>query len=730
MNLLCHTQKAKLVAADAAKQLIQLNFQLSKLTRSNRHYDCLSLFLRIYSSDIRTPDHYSLSSALTASANTRNSRFGNQLHAFAIYTGLNHFPHVSNSLLSLYAKSEELGYVKRVFSELGAPDIYSWTTLLSACTKLGQVSYACKLLDEMSLRNVEPWNAVITGCSENGYEDVGFDLFRRMHMLGVRHDNYTFACVLSLCNVVELYGFGKQVHSLIYKSGFLGMSSVVNSLLTMYFNFGNVMGACRVFEEVDEMVRDEITYNAMINGLAGLERKEEALVMFRNMLYARLRPTELTFVSLMSSGLLLSTSFQLHAQAIKAGYEPCTAVSNAAMAMYAEHGLLDSIRKIFEKLEMKDVVSWNTMIAGYAHNNDMQLAILAYMEMQKTGFVPDEYTIGALLSGSESLEFVQMVYALVLKNGLSLTSEVVNALISASSKQGDIKLACQIFCNMHFRNQITWSAIISGLLSNGYPFQALELFRQMQNSKIDVCTLTILLSICSGISISQHGKQVHCYILRHHFLNEISLGNGLITMYAKCGLLEWSIKVFDSMNKRNVVSWNAVISAFAQYGEGKIAVEYFTLMQYEIGLRPDQATFTAALSACCRTGLVCDGIRIFNSMVNDYMLKPGVDHFSCLVDLLGRAGYVDEMERLVESEYFKADPNVWWTLFSACVAYGNVRLGRIVAGLLLQTEKNDPGVYVLLSNIHANAGQWEDAAQVRELMKTVRAIKQPGCSWI
>lgn len=482
MNLLCHTQKGNLVAADAAKQLIHLNFQLSKLTRSNRHYDCLSLFLQIYSSDILTPDHYSLSSALTASANTRNSKFGNQLHALATYTGLNHFPHVSNSLLSFYAKSEELGYVKRVFSELGAPDIYSWTTLLSACTKLGQVSYACKLLDEMSLRNVEPWNAVITGCSENGYEDVGFDLFRRMHMLGVRHDNYTFACVLSLCNVVELYGFGKQVHSLIYKSGFLGMSSVVNSLLTMYFNFGNVMGACRVFEEVDEMVRDEITYNAMINGLAGLERKEEALVMFRNMLYARLRPTELTFVSLMSSGLLLSMSFQLHAQAIKAGYEPCTAVSNAAIAMYAEHEQLDSISKMFEKLEMKDVVSWNTMIAGYAHNNDMQLAILAYMEMQKTGFVPDEYTIGALLSGSESLEFVQMVYALVLKNGLSLTSEVGNALISASSKQGDIKLACQIFCNMHFRNQITWSAIISGLLSNGYPFQALELFRQMQNS--------------------------------------------------------------------------------------------------------------------------------------------------------------------------------------------------------------------------------------------------------
>ncbi|XP_021714499.1 pentatricopeptide repeat-containing protein At3g49740-like [Chenopodium quinoa] len=728
MNLVCHTQRAKLVA----KQLIKLNSQLSKLTRSNRHHDCLSLFLQIHSSDGLNPDHYSLSSALTASANIPNSRFGNQLHAHAIFTGLKAFPHVSNTLLSLYAKTEDLGSVKTVFSELGSPDNYSWTTLLSAYTKLGQVDYACQLLDEMPVRNIAPWNAVITGCSEIGYDDIAFELFGRMHMLGVRHDNYTFACVLSLCSVVELHGFGKQVHSLVFKSGCLGWSSVVNSLLTMYFNTGNSIDARKFFEDADEMVRDVITYNAMINGLASLERKEEALVIFQEMLEARLRPTELTFVSLMSSGLVLDMCLQLHAQAVKAGYEPCTAVSNAAMAMYAEHGLLDSVRKMFEKLEVKDVVSWNTMIAGYAHNNDIQLAISTYMKMQRIGFVPDEYTIGALLSSSGSLEIVQMIYALVMKNGLSLTSEVINALVSACSKQGDIDLACQIFCSMHSKNLITWNAIISGFLLNGYPVQALELFLQLQKSKIrpDVYTLTIVLSICSSVSALSHGKQVHCYILRRLFLNEISLGNGLITMYAKCGLLDWSVKVFKCMITKNIVSWNAIISALAQYGEGKLAVRYFTLMHNEIGLKPDQATFTAVLSACCRAGLICDGIRIFNAMINDYGLEPGIDHFSCLVDLLGRAGYIDEMERLIESEDYKANPNIWWTLFSACAVYGNVRLGRIVAGLLLQTEKNDPAVYVLLSNIHANAGQWEDAAQVRELMKTVRVIKQPGCSWI
>ena len=153
-------------------------------------------------------------------------------------------------------------------------------------------------------------------------------------------------------------------------------------------------------------------------------------------------------------------------------------------------------------------------------------------------------------------------------------------------------------------------------------------------------------------------------------------------------------------------------------------------MQNEIGLRPDQATFTAVLSACSHAGLLCDGIQIFNSLVNDYGFEPGVDHFSCLVDLFGRAGYIDETEGLIMSKDSEIDPNVWWTLFSACAAYGNVRLGRIIAKLLLQTAKNDPAVYVLLSNIHANAGRWEDAANIRQMMREVGVMKQPGYSWL
>jgi pentatricopeptide repeat protein len=245
-----------------------------------------------------------------------------------------------------------------------------------------------------------------------------------------------------------------------------------------------------------------------------------------------------------------------------------------------------------------------------------------------------------------------------------------------------------------------------------------------------VYTLSLILSICASISSLQHGKQVHGYILRFGLFSETSLGNALLTTYAKCGVLHWSLRVFNAMVERDTVSWNSLISAYAQHGQGEDAVNCFEVMQDSSGVEPDQATFTAVLSACSHAGLVDDGTRIFNSMVKNYCLIPGVDHFSCIVDLLGRGGYLDEAERIIKSKHVETHPNIWWTLFSACAAHGNIRLARIIAGFLLETERNDPSIYVLLSNIYAAVGQWEESAEVRELIKRTGVMKQPGCSWI
>ncbi|KAJ9170480.1 hypothetical protein P3X46_018585 [Hevea brasiliensis] len=731
-------QKPITTIAETAKilqeqqQLIKLNCQLASLTHSNQYNDALHLFnkIRLLLHHLK-PDHYTLSTTLTACANLCNTTFGSKLHAHAIKSSLKSYTHVSNTLLLLYANVQDIASVKWVFGEIEDPDVFSYTTLLSACTKMGHVAYAFEIFVEMPQKDVAVWNAMITGCVESGNKEIGFGLFRDMCRLGVRHDNYSFASVLSGCNLVTV-DFGLQVHSLAIKTGSLVRISVVNALVTMYFNCENVEDAYLVFDEVEDSIHDQITYNVMINGLVSVGRVEEALIMFRKMLGNGLRPTEFTFVSLMSSCLYAGVGYQFHAQAIKFGFEAHTSLSNATINMYSSCGDLSSACMVFQRLEGKDIVSWNTMISSYAQENFGTSAILTYLEMQRTGIRPDEFTFGSLLAGSELVETVEMIHSLLFRNSLISNIQVSNALISAYSKLGNMKQAYQIFCDQFYRNLISWNTIISGFLLNGLPMQGLEQFSELLMSEFrpNEYTLSIILSICASILALRQGKQVHGYIMRLGFSSKSSLGNALITMYAKCGLMHWSLRVFNAMTKRDLVSWNALISAYAQHGKGNEAVHWFEAMQDSCGVQPDEATFTIILSACSHAGLVDDGIRIFNSMVCNCGVVPGVGHFSCIVDLLGRAGHFDEVEMIMNNEHFEPHPNIWWTLLSACAAHGNLKLGRLVAGFLLETEQDNPSVYVLLSNMYAAAGQWEEAANVRYLMNNTRAMKQTGYSWI
>ncbi|XP_039000705.1 LOW QUALITY PROTEIN: pentatricopeptide repeat-containing protein At3g49740-like [Hibiscus syriacus] len=716
-------------------KLIKLNSRLANLTRSTRYQDALHLFDEIHClhHNVR-PDHYSLSTTLKACANLPNLPFGTKLHAYAIKSGFKAYSHVSNTLLFLYSNTHHLASVQRVFYEIKEPDVYSWTTMLSSCTKLGGISYACQVFDKMPKKEMAVWNVMVTGCMENGYEDLGFGFFKQMHFLGFKHDNYSLASVLSECYCENL-GFGRQVQALVVKTGFLFRASVVNAAITMYFNCEDVVNACRVFEEVESFVYDPITFNVMIDGLMNVGRVKHASLMFREMLQACLSPSELTFVSLLSSCSCARAGDQVYAQAVKLGFEQSTSVSNAAITMYSSCGDLNTARLVFERLEQKDIVSWNTLVSTYSQRSSSSSTFLIYMEMQRSGIEPDEFTFGSLLSCSEFIEMGEMIHALVFKNGLISRVQVSNALVSSYSssysKHGKMNQACQLF-QASTKNMISWNTIISGFFLNGFPAQGLRQLTKllMSNLRPNEYTLSIAISICASISSLSNGKQLHGYILRRDFSSETSLGNALITMYAKCVTLNWSLRVFDEMIEKDTISWNALISAFAQHGEGKEAVHCFKAMKCAVGVKPDQATFTALLSACSHAGLVDDATWILNSMVHEYGFVPGEDHLSCMIDLLGRAGYLDEAERVIYSEHIEPQYNIWWTIFSACAACSNLRLARIIAKFLLEIEHNNPSVYVLLSNAYAAAGQWEDAARVRESMKNVGVTKQPGSSWI
>ncbi|KAL5704115.1 hypothetical protein ACHQM5_022588 [Ranunculus cassubicifolius] len=714
--------------------LIKLNSFIAKLTRSHQFTQALQLFNQIHSSHHLKPDHYSLATTLTACANLHDVSSGNQLHAQSIHTGYKGYPHVANTLLSLYAKSSDVNSTKQVFEEIGNPDVYSWTTLLSCYSKSGQINYACHLFEEIPQRNVAVWNSVITGCVENGRYETGFEMFQRMCRSGVRPDHYTFASMLSSCCSPGILEFGRQMHSFAIRSGVLCKVSVVNALLTMYFNCKMDREAYEVFEEAKTTTCNQITYSAMIAGLVNMERYIEGLMIFREMKQDCYVPTELTFVSITSAcSSLRMAEFgqQIHGEAIKIGFEGSTAANNGIINMYTNCGDPNAAYLVFELLEKKDVISWNSIIECYSQQHLCRLGIMACLQMQMEGIKPDEFTIGSLLSCSECA-ITEMIQALVTKNGLILNIQVCNALVCAYSKHGIIERAYEIFTDMPCPNLISWNSIISGCLFNGFPVQSLELFSQLQGVGIqpNLYTFSIILSTCASISSLRCGKQVHGHMLRFQYSSETSMANALITMYAKCGVLDASFRVFKGMPDRDVVSWNAMITAYAQHGEGEEAIRCFETMIEAGVIKPDQATFTIVLSACSHAGLVKEGRQIFSSMVQDHSLEPGMDQYSCIIDLLGRAGYLDEAERLINDMPFSADPTIWWALLSACVSHGKVRLGRIAAQRLLDAEPGNAAVHVLLSNLHAVAGQWDEAASVRDQMLKCKVMKQPGCSWI
>ncbi|KAL1195043.1 Pentatricopeptide repeat-containing protein [Cardamine amara subsp. amara] len=732
---LCLTESLSTIAENSTT-LLNINRRLTALTRSGENRNALKLFTDVHRCTTLRPDQYSVSVAITASGYLRDTIFGGQVHCYAIRSGILCHSHVSNTLLSLYARSGNLVSLKKIFDEIKEPDVYSWTTLLSASFKLGGIEYAFEVFDKMPERDdVAVWNAMITGCKESGYDGTSIELFREMQKLGVRHDKFGFATVLSMCYFGSL-DFGKQVHSLVIKAGFLVASSVVNALITMYFNCQVVCDARLVFEEADVVsVRDQVTYNVFIDGLAGF-KKEESFLMFRKMLEDGLRVTDLTFVSVLSSCSYAAMGHQVHGLAIKTGHERYTLVGNSTMTMYSSFKDFGSAHKVFESLVEKDLVTWNTMISSFNQANLGESAMLVYKRMHRIVVKPDEFTFGSLLSSSLDLDVLEMVQACVIKFGLCSKIEISNALISAYSKHGEIAKANLLFERSLKKNLISWNTIISGFYYNGFPFEGLERFSSLLESEVlilpDAYTLTTLLSICVDISSLILGKQTHAYVLRHGLFKETLIGNALINMYSQCGTLQKSLDVFNQMSEKDVVSWNSLISSYARHGEGELAVLTYKTMQDERKVNPDAATFATVLSGCSHAGLVKEGLEIFNSMVELHGVIPNVDHFSCLVDLLGRAGYLDEAERLVtiseKTIGYRVD--VWWALFSACAAHGDLKLGKMVARLLMEKEKNDPSVYVQLSNIYAGAGLWKEAEETREAMNMIGAMKQRGCSWM
>ncbi|KAF8392288.1 hypothetical protein HHK36_022630 [Tetracentron sinense] len=505
-------------------------------------------------------------------------------------------------------------------------------------------------------------------------------------------------------------------------------------------------------------------YNTMISALSF--SSSQSFALYNSMLGAYIYPDKHTLLSLLKASKYLPEGKQIQCHAIITGVSSYGYLQNSLIKMYSDNGQIGLAHQVFQERLTQDSVSCNIMIVGYAREGYSLEALELFHEMVGLGLDPDEFTmVGLLISCGQLgdtrwgksvhawIERRKLVSAwnLILANALldmyvkckqmdlarKIFNEFVerdiiswNTIIAGYIKVGELELACTLFDTMPSRDLVSWNTIIAGYAQMGdYPVVR-SLFEGMLGENIRPDKVTIVSLICAATEAGalDQGRWIHGWVVRTQMKLDAFLGSALIDMYCKCGSIERAVMVFKGATERDVTLWTTMIAGFAFHGHGSKALELFLEMQED--LIPNRVTFVAVLTACSHSGMVDQGLKIFNSMKDNYGIEPGVEHYGCLVDLLGRAGRLIEAKDVIENMPMKPSRSIWGAVLNACKVHGNVELAETALTELMKLEPEKEGGYVLLSNIYAACGRWSYSDKIREIMEIRGVKKTAGCSTV
>eukprot|EP01018_Ginkgo_biloba_P020997 Gb_22288 [translate_table: standard] len=671
----------------------------SKLTKDERLKDALGIFQQ--GARIEAKAYGFL---LQACEHMKALAEGKQVHAHMLISGFEQNVFLSAKLVSMYANCKN-------------------------------TENACQVFDKITKPNVYLWNTMIRGYTRSGFCEDALALFYQMQEAGLQPDNFTFPCVLKACAGLEALEQGKEIHDCIRRSKFESDVFIGNALIAMYAKCGSIEHARNVFDKMSQ--KDVVSWNSMIAGYAQNGFCDEAIGLFHQLPLVGINPDSATIACVLLACARLGSLQQgkdIHNYVSRSGLSLDGSVANSLVTMYFKCGSIENARQVFYKTSQRDVISWNAMVAGYAQNGRCEEALNIFQEMQWAGVKADSVTITSVLPACAHLTALRQgkeIHNYITRNGFESDVFVGNALIDMYVKCGNMENARQVFDKMPRRDVISFTTVVVGYTQNGHYDEALKLFQQMElaGMKPDSVTIASVLPACTYIAVLQQGKEIHDYIIRRGLDSDVFVGNALIDMYAKCGSIEEARQVFDKMPQRDVVSWSAIIAGYGMHGHGKVALSLFYQMELT-GMKPDHITFVAVLSACSHAGMVNEGRQYFDSMSRVYHITPRLEHYTCLVDILGRAGCLDEALDIIQKMPFEPSAGVWGALLGACRIHCNIDLAERVAEHLFNLEPNKSGYYVLLSNIYAVTGRWDDVAKVRTMMKKKGVKKAPGCSWV
>ncbi|KAH7387961.1 hypothetical protein KP509_16G050700 [Ceratopteris richardii] len=564
-------------------------------------------------------------------------------------------------------------------------NLFVANTLIDMYGKCGSPRRAQEVFDRLPKRSIVSWNALITGYVENGQEHAGLRCFANMQFLGIYPNAITFLSALKACGITKAVQEGLCIHVEIERQGLMDTHPHIGTgLVDMYCKCELLGKAQEVF--INLQTRDVVSWTALITGYVERGDSLQAILCFDQMQQEGIVPNGITFVGVLKACAAVGDAQKgqdIHSMATDLGLVGRDIlVSTALIDMYSKFGLHEKAQEVLEELSVRDIICWNALIAGYAEYGHSEMTIQCFERMLQDGIIPDEVTFVCSLKACGNigdLKRGQEIHEVVERRGVIEQSLIIgNTLIDMYAKFGLISKSQQVFDRLRVRDVVTWTSLMVGHTENGQDEEALECFSKMQADNIQPNTVTFLCSLkaCGNVVAIDKGIEIHAEIERQGLLErDPAVGTALVDMYAKCGLLEIVHQVFHRLPFRDGICWTALMTAYAQVGEAANVLFLFDKMLSE-GIKPNMVTFVVLLSVCRQGCLLHRSQTYFEAMSKDFGIAPTVEHLTCMVSLLGRAGFLERADSMIKSSPSCLDNVVWNTVLGLCKHLGSVEGGK------------------------------------------------------
>lgn len=595
------------------------------------------------------------------------------------------------------------------------------------------IQVAPHMPDDLTDRNTLSWTVRISRLVANGREKAAIKMFKSMLLHGQRPNHVTLLTVIRAMGVINTLVLSEGIHALLVKTGFESELPVVTALLGLYSSHG-IASVFKLFNQIP--MKDLILWTALITACLKNEEFAISIDVFREMQYFGIEPNNVSVLSILNAcadvGALLAGK-ELHGYSLRKYVLSDTNLQNSLVDMYAKCGKLDTSILVFDRILNKDLISWNTIICGCVENGYPSNALTMLSAMRSWYIEPNDTTIRAALracSQIKQLKIGLVLHCHILKIGLSGFVSVGTALLTMYADFGEVATSRILFNQLHHKDVVAWSAMVSVYAKGGHTDHAVDMFKQMglENEKANEITLVSLLQACSSMGAQRYGKSIHAHVVRVGFSCNMFIASSLIDFYCKVGRINQGRALFDKIQSKDVVCWNSMINGYGMNGCGEEAIQTFYNMLAH-GYQPNDVVFVSILSACSHCGLMDEGWKWFSSMENAYGISPNLVHYSCMVDLLSRCGQVEEALEFINKMPVEPDASVWGALLAGCKeVQGAVEVAELAARNLLRLNPENTSYYVILSNMYAECGRWADVERLREVVREKKLRKTVGYS--